>query len=300
MGASEPNSTSARIGVAVTTVGRWEALQNLLGDLTAQTVRPCAVAIAHHNAADAPHLDAVVQSFSGRLDIRTTVSPRGISNGRNAAVATLGDDVDWLWFPNDTSRVDADFIERVIVHCVKPTTVCAFRLADRQGPRNSLPAPGTKLSRRNVWGAIEAATLFERDAFVAAGGFDPSIGSGADSPWQACEGTDLLLRMSELEHFSIEWVADIVLHAETEFAHLPTEERRRKLRSYGRGAGNILRTWHYPLWYKVAHVVAAAAMPVRNPAKFGLRESWALMIGRTEGLMGKPFSRGADHRAILR
>jgi SAM-dependent methyltransferase len=226
-------------------------------------------------------------------------SSAALEHGRSTATA-LGDDVDWLWFPNDTSRVDADFLERVAQHCVASATVCAGRLIDREGPRNPLPAPGTPLTKRSAWGAIEPATLFRRDAYAAVGGFDPHRGSGADTPWQSAEGPDLLLRMAARDGFTIVWADDIVVHAQTEFAHLPPDERRRKLRNYGRGAGNVLRTWHYPLWYKTAHLVAAALMPLRNPAKFGPRDGLALLIGRAEGLVGRPFTREADTRAILR
>jgi hypothetical protein len=299
MGVSAPDSADTRIGVAVTTVGRWESLRELLTDLAAQTRPPRAVAIAHHNASDAADLEAVVRSFDETLDIRTVVSPRGISNGRNAAAAALDDDVDWLWFPNDTNRADPDFLERVVQHCAPPTTVCAVQMVDREGPRHPIPAPGTTLTRRTVWAAMEPATFFARDGFVAAGGFNPALGSGADTPWQSGEGPDLLLRMSELADFSIEWVGDIVLQSQTEFAHLPPRERRRKQRNYGRGHGYVLRTWHYPLWYKAANLVAAALMPIRNPKKFGVGEALALLVGRTEGALGRPFSKG-DHRAILR
>ncbi|MDV3134730.1 glycosyltransferase [Mycobacterium sp. 29Ha] len=289
-----------RIGVAITTVGRWDELRNLLGDLAAQTRRPAAVAIAHHDHAGSADLEALIGSFADTLDIKAVMSARGISNGRNAAAAALGDEVEWLWFPNDTNRVDADFLERIARHCVAPTTVCAVQMIDREGPRHPLPPPGTEFTKRTVWGAMEPATILRRDQFVAAGGFNPTLGSGADSPWQSGEGPDLLLRMSALDGFSVEWVPDIYVHAQTEFAHLPPAERRRKQRNYGRGHGYVLRTWHYPLWYKAAHLIAAALMPVRNPEKFGLRETFALLVGRTEGVLGRPFTRNSDNQAILR
>ncbi len=289
-----------QIGVAVTTVGRWDALRNLLGDLAAQSIPPRAVAIAQHNPDASAELDAVIAPFTDRLDIRTAVSPRGISNGRNAAAEKLGEDVDWLWFPNDNSRVAPDFIEKVSAHCVDPTTVCAVKLVDREGPRTSLPAPGSPLTRRNVWGAIEAAMFFRRTAFEAVGAFDRGIGSGADTPWQSGEGTDLILRLAERDDFSIVWVDDIVIEAEVEFGHLTPEEQRRKLRRYGRGAGNILRRWHYPLWYKAAFLLAAALKPIRERDKFGVPEAWSLLVGRTEGLVGRTFTRDTDYRAVLR
>jgi len=52
MGATA-DSAEVRFGVAITTVGRWDALRELLNDLAAQTHSPHAVAIAHHDPANA-------------------------------------------------------------------------------------------------------------------------------------------------------------------------------------------------------------------------------------------------------
>ncbi|KAA1428162.1 glycosyltransferase family 2 protein [Mycolicibacter arupensis] len=294
------NADNPKIGIAITTVGRWAELRDLLSDLYKQSQLPYEVAIAHHNAAAADELAAVVQPFGDKLTISTVVSPRGISNGRNAAIATLGDDVDWIWFPNDTSRIDSDFLERVAKHTTPDKTVCAMNLADREGVRNNLPAPGSPFTRRNIWGAIEPATMVRRQDFERVGGFDPAIGSGADTPWQSGEGTDLLLRMSQLEDFSIEWIPDIAVHAQTEFAHLELKERRRKIRCYGRGTGYIYRRWKYPAWDKFRHVLGAALAPLRKPDKFRPSDGLALMVGRAEGVFGRVFFDGADNRAISR
>jgi hypothetical protein len=287
-------------GVAVTTVGRWDDLRNLLDDLSRQSKPPRAVAIAHHDAEAAPTLDALVQSFAGKLAITTVVSPRGISNGRNAAAALLGDDIEWLYFPNDTSRIDNDFLECVAQRVTPHTSVCAAQLADREGIRNALPPAGSQLSRRNVWGAIEPATVFRRRDFVQVAGFDPAIGSGAATPWQAGEGTDLLLRMSRLEGFSIEWLHDVAVRAQTEFAHLTPQERRRKIRNYGRGTGYIYRRWKYPAWDRFRHVCGALLAPLRKPEKFRPRDGLALAIGRAEGVFGRVLPGSRDTRAIVR
>lgn len=294
------NPDHPTIGVAVTTVGRWEALGDLLDDLSKQSRPPQAVAIAHHDADAAGHLDALVQSFSDTLAITTVLSPRGISNGRNAAAAMFGDDVDWLYFPNDTSRLDTDFLARMARHTTPEQTVCAAQLVDREGVRNALPPSGSQLTRRNVWGAIEPATMFRRQDFVRVGGFDPALGSGAQTPWQAGEGTDLLMRLSRLDGFSIDWIHDISVHAQTEFAHLTPNERRRKIRFYGRGTGYLYRRWDYPAWDKFRHVFGALLSPVLKPDKFRPRDGVALALGRAEGVLGRVFSLSADNRAIVR
>lgn len=300
VGNSEANPDHPTIGVAVTTVGRWDALRNLLDDLSRQSWPPCAVAIAHHDVDAAGDLDALVQSFADKLVITTVVSPRGISNGRNAAAAMFGDDVDWLYFPNDTTRLDDDFLARMAQHTTSEHTVCAAQLVDREGIRNALPPVDSPLTRRNVWGAIEPATMFRREDFARVGGFDPALGSGAQTPWQAGEGTDLLMRLSELDNFSIDWVHDVAVHAQTEFAHLTPNERRRKIRFYGRGTGYLYRRWHYPAWDKFRHVFGALLSPVLKRDKFGPRDGLALALGRAEGVSGRVFSGDADNRAILR
>ncbi|MGE2836562.1 glycosyltransferase family 2 protein [Mycobacterium sp. SMC-4] len=292
--------TAPRFGIAIATIGRWAEVGQLLDDLAAQTYPPSAVVIAHHDR-EQPEPEALTALLRTRhLPVRVVVSPRGVSHARNIAAAALGDDVDWVLFPNDTTRYDADFLERLAGRCVPPTTVCAAQLVDQEGPRNLLPAAGAPLTRRTAWGAIEPATAFRLDEFRAVGGFDVSIGTGSDSPWQAGEGTDLVLRLAERDGFSIEWASDIVVHAATEFAHLRPEERRRKLRNYGRGAGHLLRKWRYPLWYKLAHLLAAALMPLRNRKKFTPADGLALLTGRTEGVLGRTFSREEDHRAVVR
>lgn len=294
------DSAHRKIGIAVTTVGRWDDLRNLLDDLSRQTQPPHAVAIAHHDVDAAGALDAIVQSFADKLAIATVISPRGISNGRNAAAAMLDNDVDWICFPNDNSRIDNDFLERVARRLSPHTTVCAMKVVDREGARNPLPAPGSELTRRNVWGALEAATMIRRQDFVRAGGFDTSIGSGADSPWQAGEGTDLLLRLSTLDGFSIEWVPDIEMRVQTAYAHLTPRECRRKLRRYGRGTGYVYNRWNYPAWDRFRHVLGAALMPLREPGKWGLRAGLTLAMGRAEGVFGRVLPGNRDYRAILR
>ena len=292
---------AVKFGVAITSVGRWDHLGTLLGDLAAQSLRPHAVAVAHHGDDDSDEgLSAVLAAYADRLTLHATQSPRGASHGRNAAAAMFGDDVDWLYFPNDTSRLDGDFLERLARHCVAPTTVCAVRFVDPEGSRNELPPRGSPLTRRTVWGAIEPATAILRSDFIRAGGFDPSIGTGAQTPWQSGEITDLLLRMSTKGDVVVDWIDDITVHAHLEFSHLTPRERRRKLRGYGRGTGYIFRRWNYPAVDKFRHVVGGALMPIRNPAKFRLGDGAMLAVGRAEGILGRTFSGGADYRAVLR
>jgi hypothetical protein len=298
---ADEDRTVVTFGVAITTIGRWDGLGRVLDDLARQSKPPHTVAIAYEDHGDAAEgLRRALQGCADQLTIRTVVKSGGASNGRNAAVATFTDDVEWLFFPTDTSRLDPDFLERLSSYCVVPTTVCAMRLVDAEGNRNKLPARGSGLTRRNVWAAVMPAMAIRYRDFLRVGRFDPSIGTGADTPWQCGDETDLLLRLSMLDGFSIEWIDDIAVHVQTNFSHLTPTERRRKLRNYGRGTGYIYRRWNYSAWDKVRHLAGAASLPLRKRAKYRPRDGLTLLIGRTEGISGRKFSGNLDHRAILR
>ena len=291
----------ARIAVVITTMGRWERVERLLNDLSSQTYRPDTVVIAFDDGPDAAAgLGRLLgnHNFAG-LNLRTVRKSGGYSVGCNQAVDLLSDSGQWLCFLTDSCRVEADFLDRVSRRCVPPATVCAWRLVDDEGDRNILPPAGSELTRRNVWSAVVPAMAMRLSDYRAVGGFDPSIGTGAETPWQSGDETDLLLRLSKLADFSITWVDDITVEAHTEFSHLDRAQRRRKLRTYGRGTGYIYRRWNYSAWDKLLLLAGAASAPMRRPAKFRPGDGLALLIGRAEGIAGRKFTRDTDDRAVL-
>jgi hypothetical protein len=291
----------ARIAVVITTVGRWERVESLVNDLASQTYLPENVVIAFD---EGPGAAAGVGRLLGNhrfasLNIRTVRKSGGYSVGSNQAVDLLTDSGQWLCFLTDSSRVEADFLDRVSQRCVPPATVCAWRVVDDEGERNVLPPAGSELTRYNVWSAMVPGMAMRLSDFRAVGGFDPSIGTGAKTPWQSGDETDLLLKLSQLADFSIIWADDITTETHIEFSHLDRAQRRRKLRSYARGMGFIYRRWNYSAWDKLLLLVGAASAPIRRPRKFRPSDGLALLIGRAEGIAGRKFTRETDDRAAL-
>jgi hypothetical protein len=302
---SSDNPGAGRVGpafgMAITTVGRWDQICQLLDDLAGQTFPPRMVAIAYDSGdKDAANGLRKVERYAEKLTIRTAVKHGGSTAGHNTAVSLFTDDVDWIYLLTDNCRLEYDLLERLAPHCAPPATVCAWRLVDADGDRNRLPPVGSSFTRHNAWSVVVPAMAIRHDAYKTVGGFDTTIGSGSDSPWQSGDETDLLLKLSLLDDFSIRWVPDIAVQGHTDFTHLTPAERRRKLRGYGRGMGYVYRRWDYSAWAKLRILVGAASLPLRKPKKFRARDGFALLVGRSEGILGRKFARDSDHRAVLR
>lgn len=288
------------LGLVISTLGRAEPLERLLRSLAPQ-VRPDdrLVLVAQGN------LDAVerlAERFRGDgFAIDVTTSARGASRGRNAGVAVLPPGERLLHFPNDTTWFPDGSVEAIRT-ATADAAAGAVTVVDEHGPKFTLPPAGTPLDRWNVWSVIEMGLLMRRSVFDELGGFDPELGTGAPTPWQAGEATDLLLRMTErrpdlAEAFA--WLpADVTVGGIADPAGLSKQERRRKLRAYGRGLGRLVVRHRYPWWWRLAFTAGGLAFGVRNRATNTIGDGWWVFLGRAEGMLGRPF--GGPTAAVTR
>ena len=281
------------LGFVVTTLGRIEPLRALLTSLDGELAAgDQVVLVAQGRYAE---VVALGEEFAARgLPVIVVESGRGASLGRNTGVAALpaGDFV--VNFPNDTTVFPAGTVESIRAAVDDADFLAGgFASWDERGPKTTLPAAGTILDRWNVWTVIEMGILLRRSVFDEVGGFDENIGPGASSPWQVAEGTDLLLRVIARRPDAATrfvWLSPEV-HVDgisTAFG-LTTQERRRKMRAYGRGTGRAMSTHRYPWWWRVAFTGAGLLYGVRNAAPITLADGWPMFVGRFEGMIGRTF-----------
>jgi hypothetical protein len=288
------------LGLVVSTLGRAEPLERLLGSLSAQ-VQPDdrLVLVAQDNLEGVERLAARFRADAFAIEV--TTSPRGASRGRNAGVAALPPGERLLQFPNDTTWFPDGSVE-AIRDAAGGAAAGALTVIDEHGPKFTIPPIGTRLDRWNVWSVIEMGLLMRRSVFEELGGFDPDLGTGALTPWQAGEATDLLLRLSERRPdlaSAFAWLPpEVAVGGIADPAGLSKQERRRKLRAYGRGLGRLVMRHRYPWWWRLAFLVGGLAFGLRHRATNTVGDGWWVFAGRAEGMLGRTF--GGQATAVAR
>ncbi|MDJ0337570.1 hypothetical protein [Cryobacterium sp. PH31-O1] len=276
------------IGLVITTLGREQGLRRLLQSLEGQVVAEDAIVIVAQRNLKA--VETLVRDFATiGCDIVVTTSALGASRGRNAGAEALPAGEDYLLhFPNDTTWFPPGTIAG-IRSTPSAASAGALTVTDENGPKFHLPAAGTPLDRWNIWTVIEMGLVMRRSVFTSLGGFTESIGTGALTPWQSGEATDLLLRLMHAgQADSFVWLpADIAIGGISDPHGLSNSQRRRKLRTYARGFGRLLSVWEYPLYWRAAALAGGLLFGARNRSSFHIADGWWVFVGRFEGLTGR-------------
>lgn len=222
-------------------------------------------------------------------DVVVVDSHGGASQGRNDAAALLRDDADVIAFPNDHSTYRKDTIETAAHFFDADADLAglAGTLLEPTGPRFRLPPSGSALNRWTVWRAIES-TMFVRSRFAW---FRPGLGPGSSSPWQAGEGTDLLIGLIS-EGRRVIAAPEVVVLGPGERRSLSDREWQTKLRSYARGTGYVLSLNRAGPLESLLFVFKPPLRLLIPPStgRPTVRDCMTTVVGRLEGRLGRCFS----------
>lgn len=238
-----------------------------------------------------PVLDEGLWPFPVR-HIRTP-GERGISRGRNHGWPRAQGDT--ILFPDDDCWYPPDLMERGVALMDRlSANILGGRAIDQDGrPINGRYASrATAITRDNAFiTQIEWMVFFRKSALEKLGGYDEDIGVGSGTPWQSCEGPDIVLRALDL---GLRPYFDPSIgghHNELDIV-TPDEAMQRKGRAYGRGLGFVLRKhgfspFHAGYWTSRAALNAARSL-LRADMNQG-RYYANVAMGRLEGYLQTSF-----------
>lgn len=289
--------SSLNIGFAVTTLGSHRPIDRLLSSLAGQLDEGDWLVVSA--VGDGDRIRTIVRELDfGSACVRVVDGPRGAAAGRNFAVRSAPSIADFLLFPNDTSWFPPDFVQTFKSHSIRGTAG-ALTVIDEFGPKFSLPQSGTRLTRKNVWNVIEPGLFMSHQTFLDLDGFDESIGTGAPTPWQSGEGTEVLVRWmeSDLDGY-FEWIHRPQVFGISDPQGLSDNERRVKLRAYARGYGRLLVTGRFVTSQRFKAVAGGASFGLRKGPPYKPVDGLWVFVGRIEGIAGRLLSDKAPIRAV--
>jgi cellulose synthase/poly-beta-1,6-N-acetylglucosamine synthase-like glycosyltransferase len=278
-------SSPVILSLVVATVDRTDELALLLRSVDSQSMDELEVVVVDQNPDE--RVRDLLSSVSCRcVHVR---SARGLSRARNAGLeaatgAIVGFPDDDCWYPAGLLRRVKQWFED---HPADDFLCCGLQDATGREVAARWPARSGPIDRISALRAAVSSVLFLRtDAIRAVGGFDESIGLGAESAIQSGEDTDLVLRC--LAAGSRGWFEKEfhVCHPRRDPSLVPAQRGF----SYGMGFGYILGKHGYSAWLPAYHVGRAlggglqALLRLRIPeAAFYFQSARGRALGYTIG-----------------
>ena len=227
------------LSLVVATKGRPSPFEDLFRSLDAQTFRDFEVIVIDQNADERV---GTPETEGWSFPIRHLRTPHevGLSRARNSGTPLARGAV--LLFPDDDCWYPPQFLNHALARMSElGADVLAGRAASEDGRdiNGRFEQTVTRIDRATVWTTgIEWVVFFKRGVIDAVGGYDPEIGVGAATPWQACEGQDIMLRALAEGYACVFDPGVYGHHAELD---VRSQAMLRKGRAYARGFGYVLR-----------------------------------------------------------
>jgi glycosyltransferase involved in cell wall biosynthesis len=282
-------SETIKISLVVATLGRSAELEKLFDSLSDQDRTDFEVILVDQNSDD--RLGRVAAGkWPFQVNWIRAPNIRGLSRARNIGWKAARGEL--VIFPDD----DCWYPPWLLSHGVELMSafrpdILTGRAADAQGKdiNGRYAREPHRVNRSNVWiSGIEWVILFNKSALVALNGFDEDVGVGASTPWQACEGQEILLRAID-NGLNCRFDPSFYGH-HARFDEIPAEAMRAKGRAYGRGLGYVLKLHHYNFVAAASWIGRPLIRLLLSAAKVdlaGCAYFFNVSLGRLEGYLGR-------------
>jgi len=228
------------------TIGRTYEFARLLRSLRFQSFRSLELIVVDQNQDN--RLLPIIKEYNQYICIKHIRGERGLSRARNIGLSYASGEIiafpdDDCWYPSDLLQVASDFFKKnPKIHVLTGRLICK--------DKRSLGLWHKKagyVDRFNIWWRHRSCSIFlRREVVIVLGGFDERLGVGSDSPLQAGEETDYILRALS-NGFRIYYDPNItVFHPREDFS---MNTAPLKAFNYSIGIGYILRKHKYPMYF---------------------------------------------------
>jgi glycosyltransferase involved in cell wall biosynthesis len=282
------------LSLVVATLGRAQELARLFDSLARQTDTRFEVLLIDQNSDD--RLSPLVAKFESSFRIMRLRSLPGLSRSRNVGIAAargsiVGFPDDDCWYSDDTVHGVSEFFRAN----ESVDAVCG-RTVDAKGKESlgHFQKFSSDITRLNVWSTHNSNTVFMRARKLKLlGGFDETLGLGANGFFQSGEETDLLLRFLA-RGGRVQFRQDLkIFHDQVKGSAAEMLNRARK---YSPGFGRVLRKHNFGLLYFGYRVLRTCASAILAALKGDMAEAryktaWAR--GTIKGYVASPKS-GTD------
>jgi glycosyltransferase involved in cell wall biosynthesis len=265
--------------------GRRDPFARLLDSLAVQTSTAFELVVVDQSGSD--EIGVSLKSCSAGRGVRHIRSEKGLSRARNTGLRHAQGDI--IGFPDDDCWYDRGVIERVRQFFEqRKIDVLTGRTVDREG-NESLSAHRPEsgiVDRFNVFESGNSNTLFARTAVIKdVGGFDETLGVGAQSLFQSGEETDLLLRCLS-RGYQLYYDRDFIVHHDQ--VDISPSRRIARARMYSPGFGRLLRIHGYGVGYlgiRVGRAAVRGAICLATGDRDGARQRYDWASGSVRGFL---------------
>jgi glycosyltransferase involved in cell wall biosynthesis len=271
------------------TVGRTDEPARFLRALDAQTYRGFRLIVVDQNSDDrlAPILGRYEEAFP---ILHLSAQPQ-VSRARNLGLEKVAGDL--VAFPDDDCWYPPGLLQRVATFFSSHPEWGGLtgRAVDETG-KASAGRPDVNASEVdafNLWRRVATATVFARRRLIdVVGAFDETLGPGAETPWQAGEDLDYVVR-------ALRAGCSIYYDPTVQVYHPGRREHSRdpdvcQGYGYGAGVGRVLRKNNLPWWfasYCFGRSFGASALSLLAGRKAQARFYWAVGRGRVRGWLSE-------------
>ncbi len=278
----------------VSTIGRPGPLLRLIESLAGEAAAGVTIELIVVDQSPDHSCQPVVAAASDIVDNLTAIylqSPRGVSRGRNVGMAAATGRL--VMFPDDDAWFSGDTLARAVEHLARHPEHDGYctQLQNGFGEPSMLRWSNKAqivTPRNHHRTSIGSTMLFRAAAARAAGGFNESIGPGADGWFGSCEDADFLLRVAAQGHRIWYDPTAVVNHRDSRYDGGPRAERKALV--YGCGQGWLWKRHPFPTWLiigvAVRRIVGGWLWSLQGRPDIG-RAHRAWVRGAINGLLGR-------------